>query len=171
MKKIIVAVAILISVTFAVLRISKRQSVEKNVINKLMEYNDSYVGNASAVGNILTLLEVDRDHFSLNTSERPYGINVYCRKEVHKDTAEVKHLYASTVIFTLIKNVDEIRFKYNDDTDLFITRNMINDFFGVEVVAYGKNKEKWQSEILNKLNSEKVVEEFYSNQLREMKKR
>lgn len=91
--------------------------------NKLIKYKDSYVGDNSAVGNIVSNLSasVFSKEFSLKTNEKPYeilinygpnkdlGIKEYNRFWNSRDPNEILEKNA-IVLFSLIQNVDIISF-------------------------------------------------------------
>jgi len=139
---------------------------QADMTNELMEYDGKYVGDASAIGNILTLLETEYNGLELSTSDRPYGINVICTNHKSIDKQEIlkkAYLYKATVIFSLIQNVDEVKFSHNNNLYYIFTRNELDSFFNQTIVNYGNDKDKWENELLNKLNSDDIVSSFYSN--------
>ncbi len=142
-----------------------KNTESKDNISKLMEYNGEYIGNASAVGNILTLLEITYDKFNLDTSNRPYEIQILCTNpKGGKSNEELKqfNLYSSTIIFSLIKNVDEINFIYESELEFNFKRKEANSFFGQKLESFGEDKDKWEKEILQKLDSINIVDSYYA---------
>lgn len=154
----------LICILFMSLLSSCNKIERKEDISKLMEYNGEYVGNASAIGNILTLLKIPYSKFELNTSGKPYGIQILCTNQNGKETNEKLkqfNLYCSTIIFSLIKNADEINFIYESGFEYSYKRKDVNNFFGQELGAFGDDKDKWEKEILQKLDSRNTVDSYY----------
>ncbi len=92
----------------------------------LLKYKDSYVGNNSAVGNILSVLPA-HDYmasFSLETGQKPYGITVNYQANQsnlknYYDFWNVKHPDEllernASVLFSLVQNVDVVHFNVQD---------------------------------------------------------
>lgn len=130
-----------------------------------MKFKNTYIGDASAIGSILTLLEIDRYGIKLNTSHKPYIIQVFCiepKTPIVNHLQKRTHLYNSVIIFSLVKNVDEIRFSYDNEMNFCFSRKEINSFFELDEVTLGQNKDKWEKELLNKLDSENLVNSYYS---------
>jgi hypothetical protein len=162
MKKIFL---ISICVILAFLFLDYQNSNSKDTIAKLMDYDSKYVGDASAVGNILTLLEIRYSSFKLTTSCKPYGIQVFCmeqKPEKKKDLLKKANLYNSVIIFSLIQNVDEIKWSYDNGLEFSFRRTEVDDFFGQNLEAFGNDRDKWEKQLLDKLNIEKLVDSFYS---------
>lgn len=136
-------------------------------IDKLMQYEGKYVGDASAVGNILALLEVKYNSYQLNTDCKPYGIQIFCAAQNDKESISIEakkksYLYNSAVIFSLIKNVDEIKISYDSGQEFYFKRKDINRFFGQKTETIGNVRERLENSILTKLDSESIVNSFYS---------
>jgi hypothetical protein len=137
---------------------------EKGRLEKLVEYDNSYVGNAPAVGMILELLNVDRKSFELSTGVKPYSINVYCNDKETANSKDIKkeNLNRAFVIFSLIKNVDEIVFSYDNYSDYCFKRDDIDNYFNVESEKFGNDVEEWKSELLNMVKDKDIVDMFYT---------
>lgn len=104
-------------------------------LESLYEYKDSYVGDNSAVINILSMLPFSDKGmtFELQTKKEPYGIivNYNFDENIDEKTLEKN----AVVIFTLIKNVENITFKFknmNNDTYKF-TRDEILQKYSMEL--------------------------------------
>lgn len=90
-------------------------------VKKLLKYKDSYVGDNSAVGNILSLLPASAfsEGFSLKTDKKPYEIVVNYKPNKHLGIKEYNRFWNSKdpneileknamVFFSLIPNVEII---------------------------------------------------------------
>lgn len=128
---IIVAVIACIAVAVCLLSNPKGNddtSNEHPYAAQLFEHRTSYVGDNSAVANIVYLLDfptdVEYDHIELQSSFEPYGVQVY-----FKVTPEVKAAYDisepeniasfridACIMMSLIENADEIVFYFEDGT-------------------------------------------------------
>ncbi|MEA4954471.1 MAG: M56 family metallopeptidase [Pseudoflavonifractor sp.] len=124
-------------------------SYEHPNAGQLFEYRTAYVGDNSAVGNIVSLVEfpsdVKYDHIELQTSAEPYGVDVY-----FSVTPEVKAAYNTSepdnidvfrenacIMFSLIGNADKITFRLNDGTgnpaELQFTREWAESIVGADL--------------------------------------
>ena len=136
-------------------------SYEHPNAEQLFEYRTAYVGDNSAVGNIVSLLEfpsdVKYDHIELQTSAEPYGVDVY-----FSVTPEVKAAYNTSepdnidvfrenacIMFSLIGNADEVTFRLDDSTgnpaDLQFTREWAESIVGADLWAESSSAEKLDS--------------------------
>lgn len=102
----------------------------KNEEDGVFKYKDSYVGDNSAVGNILNRLQgEDLKGFELKTKEEPYGIIAnydWSESELnYKKTA----IYNATFLFVLIKNADWITFNF-DNQEYKITKENLQNWYG-----------------------------------------
>ena len=120
-------------------------SYEHPNAEQLFEYRTAYVGDNSAVANIVRLLDFPQgatyDHFELKTSSEPYGVDVYFSvtsevKSAYETveayfnaTPEPKAVYNTSesknidvfrenacIMFSLIENADQITFCLDDGT-------------------------------------------------------
>lgn len=99
-----------------------------NKYKTLEDYRDVYVGDNSAVGNIINRLYSSSyyDHFELQTKEKPYAITIIYKNNEYGDM--YKHLEKdASVLCSLVKNVDIINFEI-DKTYTF-NRNDINQIY------------------------------------------
>jgi len=167
---IIVALIACIIAAICLLSNPKDKDSENNASYKnpyaaqLFEYRTSYVGDNAAVGNIVTLLEfpadVKYDHIELQTSTPPYGVIVHFNvkpdvKDAYK-AAQSDNMYIfpenACIIFSLIKNADEITFRLDDDAgnpaDLQFTRDWAEKVVGVDLWAESSSADKLDSLII-----------------------
>jgi len=129
---IIVAVIACIVATICLLSNPKAKddtSYKHPYAEQLFKYRTAYVGDNSAVGNIVHLLkfpsDVEYDHIELQTGSEPNGVDAYFRV-----TPEVKAAYDASypinveafrvnacIMLSLIKNADLITFYLDDGSE------------------------------------------------------
>jgi hypothetical protein len=107
---------------------------EDSTNKDIFEYKNSYIGDNSAVGNILHRLQSDDqlEQFSLETKEKPYGMVVQYKGTVPSMSEEAKRetiIYNSTFIFALVSNVERIKIAFDNQIYL-ITREKLQDWYG-----------------------------------------
>lgn len=102
--------------------VANQNAVSSYHLSDLLKYKGSYVGNNSAVGNILSVLPA-HDYmagFSLQTEKKPFGITVHYQSNQAGST-DYHDLWNKTrpdkllernaaVLFSLVQNVDVINF-------------------------------------------------------------
>ncbi len=159
---IIVAVIICIVAGICLLSNPKEKadiSYEHPNAEQLFEYRTAYVGDNSAVGNIVSLLEfstdVKYDHIELQTSAEPYGVDVYFNV-----TPEVKAAYDASepdnnfrvnacIMLSLIENADHITFYLDDGSEnkdgFVFTREWAESIVGVDLWEESNSVEKLDS--------------------------
>ena len=126
----------------------------------LFSYKDSYVGDASAVGNILNRLPVTgySKDFELQTGNKPYGIilNYDDLKSKAQSDAERKKIivYTASYLFTLIQNVEWI--KYN--------------FAGQEYEISKEKLQRWYDEDFRNFQNEAELNSFIEQHLNDKEK-
>src|SRR5690606_41194630 len=86
----------------------------------LFQYKGSYVGDNSAVGNIVNNLAHNEEliQIALETTTEPYGMILkYKDLNMEREDKNLKEIVISnsTFIFTLIENVDWITFQFPDE--------------------------------------------------------
>lgn len=113
-----------------------------NESQDIFQYKDSFVGDNSAVGNIVNQLQ-SGEHlvgFELKTKEKPYGIILNYdwpeSENTHKETA----IYNATFLFALVQNVDWITFNF-DNQEYTITKEKLQESYGVELSEF-KNEDE-----------------------------
>jgi hypothetical protein len=131
----------------------KESSNESNVnVNKLLEYKNSYVGNNSAVGNIISNLPANTyvRGFELQTKSKPYEINInykdfeniYVKFENDTSTTiSFPHAIKQNamIIFSLVKNADIVNFNFDNGVTVTYKRDELLDTYKHD---YGVNLEK-----------------------------
>ena len=153
----------------------KTDMIKASFEEKLWAGRTNYVGDNSAVGNLIGLLPssegLQYDHFKLNTKERPYAVEIIYSASTetlnHYDTEE-KHIFKAfennaLVLLALIDNVDEIRSTFTDgeqELGFKREREWANDIAGRDVRDYADSPEKLRE--LIDLGSSKYISDSNS---------
>lgn len=130
----------------------------------LFQYKNSYVGDNSAVGNIVKQLAHNKElnQISLETKKEPYGIILeYKDMDVKKVDKEMKEtvISNSTFLFALIKNVDRITFKFPDQ-EFSVTKEKLQDWYNNKLDGF-ENEQDLKKLIQEHLKSEDSVNQFF----------
>ena len=119
---------------------------EKDTYDLLMEYKGSYIGDAAAIGNILSLLELEYNGFYLKTDEEPYCLVINTTDDVLKNEKALK--ICTAVVFVLISNSDNITYN-SANHSLSFHRSEIDNKYMLNLYDSVNNKE----ELLDLFNS------------------
>lgn len=136
-------------------------SYEHTNAEQLFEHRTAYVGNNSAVGEIVRLLkfpsDVEYDRIELQTSAKPYGVTV-CFDATPKvkaayHTSEPKNIGVfrenACILFSLIENADKVTFRLDDGAgtpvDLQFTREWAKSIVGANLWAKSSSAKKLDS--------------------------
>ncbi len=130
----------------------------------LFQYKNSYVGDNSAVGNIVKQMAHNKElnQISLETKKEPYGIILeYKDLDVKKVDKEMKEtvISNSTFLFALIKNVDWITFKFPDQ-EFSVTKEKLQDWYNNKLDGF-ENEQDLKKLIQEHLKSEDSVNQFF----------
>lgn len=130
----------------------------------LFQYKNSYVGDNSAVVNIVKHLAHNKElnQISLETKKEPYGITLEYKDLVTKNAnQEMKEtvISNSTFIFVLIKNVDWITFKFPDQ-EFTVTKGKLQDWYNKKLDGI-KNEQDLKNLIQEHLKSEDSVNQIF----------
>jgi hypothetical protein len=174
-----IAVMLLISWSLAgcVSSHDKRKESEE-----LYSYKNAYVGDNSAVGNILARLPGDEffQNMALHTSNRPYRIEVNYGIDEGSDAKSeqayldywgpesYKNLFIgnATVLFALLQNADAVTFQLDQPLNRSVTINKeeLDTIYGHDVKQFAEMDDMWKN-IFEELNdSQARIERFYSTQ-------
>ncbi|MEA1853491.1 DUF4825 domain-containing protein [Cytobacillus sp. FSL W7-1323] len=104
---------------------------------ELFRYKGAYIGDNSAVGNILNETADSIDYFELKTEQEPYGFEVFYH-EVNDGEALMKK--QATVLFSLVRNVEWISFHVNG-SETKVTRDEVNNWYEKDIAGVGSQKE------------------------------
>ncbi|KAJ52784.1 beta-lactamase regulating signal transducer with metallopeptidase domain [Clostridium tetanomorphum] len=157
----IVAIAIVILITAICLTNPVMKSYTKiNKLNseKLYIYKTQYVGDASKIGNLTDNLHYSKykNGFSLQTDSKPYGItiNYNIKPEVLSQNSISKTnnmLENAAVIFCLVNNVDEVKFKFDDGENgnsFSFKREVFNNVFKKDIREYSSSLKVFQDQFI-----------------------
>lgn len=110
----------------------------------LFRYKDSYVGDNSAVGNIVGRLPGNEDFqkMELKTAEEPYGIILHYAPNEELTGKEVgeRFLYNASFLFALVKNADWIEFVYGEQS-FKVSREALQNRFGTDLRDFSAEEE------------------------------
>ena len=97
--------------------------------NDLNNYQDSYIGDNSAIGNIISKIYSGDyvESFSLDTNTLPYGVTINYKDNTYGDIYKSLEQDA-LIIFKLVNNIDYVEFKVNSDTYIFEKKH-VNDIY------------------------------------------
>lgn len=131
---------------------------------ELFQYKNSYVGDNSAVVNIVKQLEHNKElnQISLETKKKPYGITLeYKDIDTKKADIEMKEtvISNSTFLFALIKNVDWITFKFPDQ-EYTVTKEKLQDWYNNKLDGF-ENERALKKLVQEHLKSEDLVNQFF----------
>jgi hypothetical protein len=115
-------------------------SSNNNPSKDIFQYKGSYIGNNSAVGNIINELPGSKEFkkFSLQTKEKPYGMVI----QYGNVTGNIKEIYINnaTYIFALVKNADWITIEFPNEKDT-LTRQQIQQWYGKDLSKITNEKD------------------------------
>lgn len=124
----------------------------KEAENDIFQYKDSYVGDNSVVGNILSHSLVNYNGFELKTDEEPYGIIVNNVKSESQEKYKETVIVSATYLFTLVHNVDWITFQ-SDFGEYTLQRANVEEAYGKKLSDVESEEEL--SELINALLKDK----------------
>ncbi|CGG56696.1 Uncharacterised protein [Streptococcus pneumoniae] len=130
----------------------------------VFQYKGSYIGDNSAVNNIVQQLPHSKElnQISLETKKEPYGaILEYKDVDATEIDKEMKKtvIINSTYMFVLIQNVDWITFKFTNQ-EFLITRENLENWYGKELYKF-TNKKDLKDFIQMHLKDENTVNQFF----------
>lgn len=131
----------------------------------IFQYKNSYVGDNSAVGNIVSQLAYSKElkQISLHTNEQPYGITLeYNDIKAKNADKEIKEtvIENATYLFALIHNVDWVTFKFPAN-EFNVTKTELQHWYNNQLDGI-ENEEDLKNLIKEHLNSEVSVNQFFS---------
>lgn len=121
--------------------------------DSIFVYKDSYVGDASAVGNSASRLQGAEHYkgFELQTTEEPYGIILnYDDSNSELDEKETA-VYNATYLFALIRNADWITFRFNE-REYTVTRSAMQEWYGKDL-----------RELENEEETEQLLQDYWQD--------
>lgn len=124
---------------------NKIETMSEVNVNELSKYQNSHVGDNSAVGNILyNLPGVNYNQgFELKTLEKPYELIVsYDFNRIDKRDFHSLSEKNAVILFSLIYNVDVIHFNINDKTFSY-EKNVIDDSYELDFEKLVYDQDSW----------------------------
>ena len=97
----------------------------------IFKFKDSFVGDNSAVGNIVNQLQ-GAEHFKgfeLETKEKPYGIILSYDWSESEQNYKKTAVFNATFIFTLVQNAEWVTFNF-DHQEYKITKENLQNWYG-----------------------------------------
>lgn len=140
------------------------ETIAQVKIDELLKYKDSYVGDNSAVGNIIDKLpaNVYNEGFSLQTDKEPYGIIITYKANQNLGTEDYNNFWSNknpdeileknaVILLSLIQNADIIEFNV--------------DNVGEKSYKYNRKEleKKYGEDFKNLLKDETSFQSFFSN--------
>lgn len=154
---VVVALVAVLAVIIG-LAANPRNRNRDNFPASLLKQRTEYVGDNSKVGGIITTLEypenVEYASFELHTSAPPFSVTVNLNTDTETrnfyamDLNEGPFLKNAMVMFSLIHNVENIRFVLNDGIDphsIEITRDEAESLVQGDVWAYSASPEQFET--------------------------
>jgi len=117
----------------------------------LFKFKGTYVGDNSAIGNIVNQLQ-GAEHlkgFELKSEEKPHGIILNYDGSEPEQSHKITAVYNATFLFTLVQNVDWITFNFGNQ-EYKITK---------------ENLQNWYEEDFRKLPNEEELKTFIKKHL------
>ena len=112
------------------------QAVDESFEEMLEAYKGTYVGDASSIGQILTLLSVEHEGFELQTENSPYGIVISWQDTISESQWDKLAVLART-LFDLVDNAERVSFKHDSEIISFYREHAQAEFSYEEAVDYG----------------------------------
>lgn len=124
----------LVSSSLLVILILSGCSTNNSEQDNIFKYKDSYVGDASAVGNSARMLQSAEYYkgFELKTAEKPYGIVLNYDWSDTEQNYKKTAIYNATFLFVLFKNADWITFNF-DEHPYKITKENLQNWYGEDL--------------------------------------
>lgn len=104
--------------------------ISNDTNESIFQYEDSFVGDNSAVSNITNQLPgADQmNSFELHTDKNPYGITLNYDWKESEQAYKESVMYHGTFLFKLVQNVDWITFKA-DLGEYRLTKEMLEEWY------------------------------------------
>ena len=128
----------------------------------IFKFKDSYVGDNSAVGNILNQLP-GAEHFKgfeLETKEKPYGIILNYDGSESEQSYKKTAIFNATFLFTLVQNAEWVTFNF-DNQAYKITKENLQNWYG-EDFSVLKNENDLKAFIQKHLENEDKVNQLFT---------
>lgn len=127
----------------------------------IFKFKDSFVGDNSAVGNIVNQLQ-GAEHFKgveLETKEKPYGIILNYDWSESEQNYKKTAIFNATFLFTLVQNAEWITFNF-DNQEYKITKENLQNWYE-EDFSELKNEDDMKAFIQKHLENEDKVNQLF----------
>ncbi len=176
---IITVVFVVIGLTTSPKKVPKGMPDTAYPVEDLWNARTKYVGDNSAVGNLIGLLPVPMglqyDHFELQTSSQPYKVEIVYSvptellPEYDRENSSAANSFRANALFllALIENADEVQATLTDGgrkVDFTNSREWADHTVDGDVRDYARSPEKLQEliDFIGSGTTEETVEEEYS---------
>lgn len=133
----------------------------KNELPDVFQYKGSYIGDASALGNIVSELP-SNDKFQkmeLQTKEEPYGAILTYDIYTLDLNAKFMVLYNTMYIFALIPNAEWMTYEFNEES-VTIHKEKLVGWIGNDLSQF-TNSDQLHSFAQRALRNETVINQFF----------
>ncbi|AMQ07433.1 DUF4825 domain-containing protein [Sporosarcina psychrophila] len=133
----------------------------KNGEEDIFKFKDSYVGDNSAIGNIVNQLQ-GTEHFKgfeLKTNEKPYGIILNYDWSESEQNYKKTAIYNATFLFALVQNVDWITFNFGNQ-EYKITKENLQNWYGEDFSGL-QSEDELKTFIQKHLDDEDKVNQLF----------
>jgi len=127
----------------------------------LYQFKGTYVGDNSAIGNIVNQLQGAEylKGFELKSKEKPYGIILNYGGSEPEQSYKITAVYNATFLFTLVQNADWITFNFGSQEYTITEENLQNWY--EEDFRELKNEEELKTFIKKHLGDEEKVNQLF----------
>ncbi|GIQ69638.1 DUF4825 domain-containing protein [Xylanibacillus composti] len=140
--------------------------IAENSANKdLFQYQNSYIGDNSGVGNIIQRLPRHENvkHLSLATDAEPYGMEITYEELPANMTEEERReavIYNATFLFALVQNAEWISFRM-DEEEYVVSRDSLLAWYGGEEWMSFSKEEDLRVYIQEQLEDQEKLNRFF----------
>ena len=127
----------------------------------IFKFKDSFVGDNSAIGNIVNQLQ-GAEHlkgFELETKEKPYGIILNYDWSESEQNYKKTAVFNATFLFALVQNAEWITFNF-DTQEYKITKENLQNWYGVDFSEL-KNEDDLKALTQKHLENEDRVNQLF----------
>lgn len=115
--------------------------------NNLNQYQDSQVGDNSAIGNIISNIYSGdyMESFSLATDSIPYGVIINYKNDTYSDIY-MNLEQDALILFKLVNNIDYVEFKVNDNVYQFDSKYVADIYRNIKDIKLEDINSRYDSE-------------------------
>ena len=132
-----------------------------NEKENLFKFKDSFVGDNSAVGNIVNQLQGAKHFkgFELKTKEKPYGIILNYDWSDLEQNYKKTAVFNATFLFTLVQNLEWVHFNFANQ-EYKITKENLQNWYGEDFSEF-KNEDDLKALTQKHLENEDKVNQLF----------